>query len=111
MGTEYFVVVNTFATPFISETYTKFIEGESPAQALLEYCEKVRPYSANVYWDANDYHKGKEPVARYLCNKEIAKQEAAKGLNSFTYESKHEDSFIMDGVEHFVNNPRDGRLV
>jgi hypothetical protein len=68
---EYFIVVNTFAAPIVSDTYTAFEIADTPEGAFYKsQGNKInRIYSANVYLSANDYHKGMKPVFEYRSEK------------------------------------------
>lgn len=69
--TEYFIVANTFAMPFVSETLYKYIVAETAREAflsLLENCE-FPIYSAAVYQSADDYHKLLPALYKYLSGK------------------------------------------
>lgn len=83
---EYFIVANSNAAPFVSDTTTHFILAEDPAKAIggliAEYTHPMGLYAANVYQDANDYHKNKEPLLQYLSDraKAIVAEVKEKGV-------------------------------
>ncbi len=67
---EYFVVANSFAAPFVSDTSTSYIKGTSPENAMSRFIElykhPAKLYAANLYKNADDYHKGKTPLAQFI---------------------------------------------
>lgn len=71
--TEYFIVANSFAAPFVSDTSNTYVTADTPEDALYDFAEDYgHPfglYSANAYASADDFHKGKEPLARWRSNK------------------------------------------
>ena len=113
--TEYFVVTNSFAAPFFSDTDTQFVEAESPQQALERtaetYAHPCGLYAATCYADANAYHKGDAPLARWLSNHEITKLEATKDKAGYGYLGNGPGDFEINGERIQVENPKGGRVV
>jgi hypothetical protein len=107
---EYFVVTNSFAAPFVSDTDVRFIVADDPASALTEVVNTYRHpaglYSAAVYPDANAKHKGDEPLLMWLSNQAIAVLEETKGLSVYSYLGKGPGASVVD-----VNDPKGGRIV
>lgn len=70
---EFFVVANSFAAPFVSDTSTRFVTAESPQAALEkfagEYSHKCGLYAAECYESADAYHKRERPLAKWLSNR------------------------------------------
>jgi hypothetical protein len=68
--TEYFVITNSNAAPFFSDTDEKFIKAVSPEDALEKtrktYSHPCGLFAAGVYQDANAYHKGSKPLVTWL---------------------------------------------
>jgi hypothetical protein len=66
---EYFVVANSKAAPFVSDTSNKFQKGRSPHEALGLFIEAYSHpsglFSAAVYESSDDFHKGKKPLATF----------------------------------------------
>lgn len=112
---EYFIVSNSFAAPFFSDQGEGFVKATSPKRALLEYVNTYdHPaglYSAAVYKDANDYHKGKKAVAKWICNAELEKQRLTKGLGSYSIRGVGPGEVEINGVTHFINNPKGGKII
>jgi len=73
MMPEYFIVANSFAAPFFSDTVTGFVESETPEEALKVFRTKFRHpcglYAAVCYKDANAKEKGEPPLGRWLSDK------------------------------------------
>lgn len=67
---EYFIVANSFAAPFVSDTSEAWWNGTDPEDALLafrkEYKHPAGLYCAYLYKDANDYKKKKQPLASFM---------------------------------------------
>ncbi len=78
---EFFIVANSKAAPFVSDTKKTFVDGDTPEQALetftAGYSHPCGLYSAGVWKDANAYQKNKEPLARYLSDKAQKDEEAS----------------------------------
>ena len=76
---EYFVVGNSFAAPAASDTSFKHVSGITPQDAMAkfrrEYTHPCGLYAAVLYENADDYHKGKDPIDRWL-SEEAQKAEA-----------------------------------
>ena len=70
---EYFIIANSLAAPWFSDTSQKFVEAESPEEALDSfvgsYAHPYGLYAAVCYEDANARAKGDEPLARWLSPK------------------------------------------
>ena len=66
---EYFITAMSKAAPFASDGTERFVEGKSPEAALLAFVASYsHPYglfAANVYTDANAYHKGAASLAQF----------------------------------------------
>lgn len=111
---EFFIVTNSFAAPFCGDTSTTYVSAETPLDALVrcarEYRHPYGLYSASCYDSADSYHKGGKPLARWLCNHEIAKQEATRGKGGYSYRG-FSNGFEIDGIPYTVHNPKDGRVV
>jgi hypothetical protein len=112
---EFFVVTNSFAAPFFSDTDHKFIEGETPEIALSRlaatYDHPAGLYAAVLYESADAYHKGAKPLAKWLCNHEIEKMRLTEDLGSFSYRGDGPGRFEINGKHHVIDNPKGGRLV
>lgn len=70
---EFFVVANSKAAPFFSDTSKTFVDGHTPKQVLEAFRERYSHpcglYSVGVWKDANAYQKDEKPLARYLSDK------------------------------------------
>lgn len=70
---EYFIVANSFAAPIVSDRSTSYVKSADPKEALRQfkanYDHPCGLYAVNVYGSADDYHKEKEPLCQWLCNK------------------------------------------
>lgn len=71
--TEYFVMANSNAAPMFSDTSSYYIKADSPEEArdkaVKEYKHSCGLYALNVYGSADDYHKNKDPLAKWRSKK------------------------------------------
>jgi hypothetical protein len=115
MSTTYFVHANSFAAPFVSDESTGYVEGAAPNAALQDFADNYSHpcglFSADLYESADAYHKGEKPLARWLCNQQIAKDQATAGLAAYSFMSRGPGAFEVDGKLYAVENPQGGRLV
>jgi len=113
--TRYFVVANSFAAPFVSDTSTGFVRGHDPEAAMerfvAEYSHPAGLYSALLYRDANAYHSGDPPICRWICNHELAMRDAQKDLDGCLVRSNGPGSFEINGRAYSVENPTDGKII
>jgi|WetSurMetagenome_2_1015567.scaffolds.fasta_scaffold895905_2 hypothetical protein len=69
----FFVVANSCAAPFFSDTSTEFVSGKTPWHAMENfkdsYDHPAGLYGANLYKDANAYHGGDKPLIRFISDK------------------------------------------
>lgn len=107
---EFFIVANSFAAPFVSDTSTGFVKGETPELALLSfvggYSHPCGLYSAALYTDANTYHKGEAPLARWLSNHAIFMQDKAGSIMCIS-----PGKVEINGEMYLIENPRGGRII
>ncbi len=112
---EYFIVANSFAAPFVSDTSESFQEADSPENALklfaARYSHPARLFAAACYSSATDFHKGKASLARWLCNHELARQKAMKPKEACMYEGIAPGRFKVNGNLIVVEKPFEGRIV
>lgn len=112
---EYFICANSFAAPFFSDDSTDYVDAPSPKLALekfaSEYDHPAGLYAAVCYDSADAFHKGREPLAKWLCNHEIEKTRLTKDLGSYSYRGDGPGRFEIDGVLHTVENPKAGRVI
>jgi hypothetical protein len=112
---EYFIKANSFAAPFFSDDSSGFVEAGSPEAALesfaTAYSHPAGLYAAAAYASADAFHKGEGPLAKWLCNHEIRKQELTKDLPSYSYLGRAPGDFEIDRVRHVVPDPKGGRVV
>lgn len=107
---EYFIVANSFAAPFFSDNSTSYQEGESAEQALELFAERYRHpaslYAAVVYENADAYHKGKKPLAKWICN-EAKFMQGKTGMINKQMIGKVQ----INGVMHNIDNPKEGSVI
>lgn len=112
---EYYIETNSFAAPFVSDTGYKYVEAASPKEALekcaAEYRHPAGLFAAAAYDSADAKNKGQEPLARWLCNHEQAKQRLTKSLGCCSYLGHAPGDFEIDGKRHKVENPKGGCVI
>ena len=113
--TEYFIMTNSFAAPFFSDTNSCYREAETPEQALeqeaAEYSHPSGLFSAVAYSSADARNKGEKPLARWLCNHAQAEQEITKDLKGYSYLGHAPGKFEINGELHEVPDPKGGSIV
>lgn len=69
---EYYIVANSFAAPFVSDTQKKFVVANNAKEALLFFMEDYKHpaglYCAWAYRDANAEAKELRPLAKWHSN-------------------------------------------
>ena len=112
--TEFYVVTNSFAAPFFSDTDYSYIEAETPNDALEHvaehYSHPAGLYAAGAFTSADAKNKGEKPLATWLCNVAREKNRLMKGLGGCSMEGTGPDRFKLNGELHIVNNPREGSV-
>jgi hypothetical protein len=112
---EYFVITESFAAPFFSDSGNQYVQAETPEAALetvaAAYGHPSGLYAAVCYASADAYHKGEPILAKWLSNHEIAKQEATQHRTAYSYLGHGPGVFEIDGQRVEVENPTGGRLV
>lgn len=112
---EYFIVANSFAAPFCSDTSEKYVEAGSPQEALEQFAKKYdHPfglYFAACFASADDYHKDKKALATWKCNLVLAQEELTKDKKG-GYSVKHDPfgTLEIDGVRTAVKDPKGGKV-
>lgn len=73
---EYFVVAKTFGAPFFPDTLTDYVVAGSARQALAKFLRECTHPSgvsiADAFYSADDYHRGRIPIAVYRSNQYVA---------------------------------------
>jgi hypothetical protein len=112
---EYFVVANSFAAPFFSDQDSSYIKGKNPEDAMRKFAARYKHpaglYSANLYLNADSYHKGDKQLVQWLCNHEIGKQKATKKLGAYSYLGHAPGKFEIDGKMVVIEDPKGGQIV
>lgn len=112
---EWFIVSNSFAAPFFSDSgehWVKAVDARGALEKLAKtYKHPCGLYSAAVYRDANAYHKGAKPLARWLSNHVLAMEEATKGKSRYSSLCNAPGDFEIDGKKFTVENPKGGKVV
>lgn len=112
---EFFIVANSFSAPFFSDQSTSYAKGTTAKTALeafaKNYDHPAGLYAAQAYATADKYHKGEKPLASWVCNHEIKKQELTKNKGSHSYLGHAPGDFEIDGKRYKIGAPKQGRVV
>ncbi|HJZ18734.1 MAG TPA: hypothetical protein VJ208_01390, partial [Candidatus Nanoarchaeia archaeon] len=69
---EYYIIANSFAAPFVSDTSTHWQRGKNPFEALQTFVKEYKHpcglFSAHLYEDANAESKNKQPLVKWHSN-------------------------------------------
>jgi hypothetical protein len=108
---EYFVNANSFAAPFFSDMSNHFVKEASPKKAMLKFVKEYKHpcglYAANLYKNSDDYHKGKDPLVRWVCNEALF-------MESKTYVKVYKDRtghIQLDDKWYDVEDPTGGKII
>lgn len=111
----YFIFARSFAAPFFSDDSTHYIEASGPQEALeelaLKYTHPAGLYAAEAWANADAYHKGERPLARWLSNHEQAKQQLTKDKSAYSYMGHGPGDFEINRERHKIENPKGGSVV
>lgn len=112
---EYFIVTNSFAAPFFSDTDTYFVKGKDPLDAIKKAVKGYKHccglYSARLYESSDAYHKNKKALAKFDCNLVIVQNAKTKGNGAYSllHDRDSNGEYIsVDGEKHYVKNPKEG---
>jgi hypothetical protein len=112
---EYFIKANSFAAPFVSDTSTDYVEADSPKEALEKFAKDYgHPsglFAAACYKNADAMHKGEKPLAKWLCNQQIAIDQATEGLGAYSIGSEGPGKIRINDTLLEINKPKEGRVV
>lgn len=115
MRTEFYIVANSFAAPFFSDTDTAFVKAWSPGGALRtfakSYSHPAGLYCADCYRDANAEAKREAPLARWESSHLTALQRATKGQSGYSYYGRAPGDFDVNGKPVRVKNPKGGHVL
>lgn len=106
-ATEYFIVANRVAAPFVSDQSMRHVVGDSSTDAMEQfvarYSHPAGLYAADVYASADAYHKGQPALVEWRCNQA---QRIAETITQVGAVSVYNDT--VDGK--VVNNRKAGRI-
>ena len=112
--TEFFIVANSFAAPFFSDTSHHFIKAADPETALERFAAKYEHpcglYSANAYASADAYHKDEPRLAQWLSNHAKGLADTTADLHGYSMLGKGPGVVEINGVEHRFENPKAGTV-
>lgn len=67
---EFFIVTNSNAAPFFSDTDTQFVKAKTAEKAVEKtrkgYKHPAGLFALNVYPNSDAYHKGQKPLVQWL---------------------------------------------
>lgn len=112
---EYFIDARSFAAPFVSDSSTHYVTADSPQAALEKFAKQYRHpcglYAADCYARADDLHKGRKALARWLCNRAAEEVRVTAKLGSYMFRCNGADSFEVNGRRYNVENPKQGAVL
>jgi hypothetical protein len=112
---DYYIETNSFAAPFCSDTGFVYVSARTPRlaleQAAAQYRHPAGLYAALCYTSADAKNKGEKPLAKWLCNHELAKARLTEGRSAYTFMGISPDEFEIDGKRHKVDDPKGGRVL
>jgi hypothetical protein len=76
---EYFIAGTTFPAPIFGESFTRYVQADTPEDALritVASYGKLGVYSARAFPSADGYHKKQPPLAEWLSNRAQAERKA-----------------------------------
>jgi len=113
--TEYFIVANSKAAPFFSDTSTHFVTASNPTVALKQFKETYKHscglYAAVLFANSDAYHKSQKPIAKWVCNFELEKQKVTKDLGCYLYMGIDKNTFEVNNVKYTIKNPDGGETI
>ena len=69
---DFFITARSFAAPFVTDESTHYVTADTSQQALEDfaasYSHPCGLYAAEAWESADDYHKHREPAARWRSN-------------------------------------------
>lgn len=111
---EFFVVTNSFAAPFCSDTDASYIEADTAKDALEEvvanYKHPAGLYAAYAYTSSDAKNKGEEPLSKWTCNHEYEKDRITRSLDGYSYMGMGVGKFEVNGEHYVIENPRQGAV-
>jgi hypothetical protein len=112
---KYFIHSNSFAAPWFSDEGHSFQIGDSPEDALLKfkasYSHPCGLFAAMCYASADDYHEGKSPLAKWLCNSQIERDRITKDMHGFSFLGEGPERFRINDTWYDIENPKEGRVL
>ena len=112
---EFFVIANSFAAPFLSDQSSEFVEADTPEDALVRHADNYKHpaglYSAVCYANADAFHKGRQPLARWLCNHAKEQSRITENMSGYSYLGHGPGNFEINGKHYTVEHPKDGGVV
>jgi hypothetical protein len=108
---EYFVKANSFAAPFFSDSSEVYVKGENPKKAMekfvKEYTHPCGLYAANLYENADAYHKKRKILVEYRSNEAEFMQKVG---GTSIYKEKA-GRIQIDGIWYDIPKPTEGSIV
>lgn len=112
---EFYIEANSFAAPFFSDQSFRYVEAETPAEALekfaAEYNHPCGLYAAVAYSSADASKKGEKPLARWLSNQARYLQEVYARPGAVMIRMDEPGKGEIDGKPVEIENPKQGAVV
>lgn len=111
---EFYIETNSFAAPFFSDSGHRYVQAESPREALetvvREYKHPAGLFAALAYSSADAKNKGEMPLARWVCNHEAEKDRLTRDLVGYSFLGHSPGRFEINGEMHVIEKPKEGRV-
>lgn len=111
---EFFIHSSSFAAPFFGDEGHHYVTGDTPEGALTafaaSYSHPAGLFAADIYENADAFHKGRKRLARWLSNKaRIVEERTSTGAHGIY--SKDASTVEIDGEEIKIEDPKGGCIV
>lgn len=112
---EFFITARSFAAPFFSDESEKYVEAADARSALEQYAGTYSHgaglYAAEAWASADDYHKGREPLARWLSNHARELARITEPLHGYSMLGHGPGDVEINGKRHKIADPQGGSIV
>lgn len=110
---EFFIIANSFAAPFFSDSSEGYQNGTDARDALEKFAAGYKHpcglYSADAFENADAYHKNAKALAQWRCNRVLEQERITGPLSGYSILGP--GAFEVNGVRYDVKNPAEGRVL
>jgi hypothetical protein len=113
--TAFFITARSFAAPFFSDESEKYVEAPDARSALERYAgaysHPAGLYAAEAWASADDYHKSRKPLARWLSNHARELARITEPLSGYSLYGHGPGDVEVNGERHKIDDPKGGSVV